>query len=53
MWYTGKTLFIENEGLLEDDMIQEALDELRKDFGDVKVEVIKERDATLFEIYLK
>ncbi|NJE48584.1 hypothetical protein [Thermococcus sp. 9N3] len=53
VWYTGKTLFIENEDLLEDDMIQEVLDELRKEFGEVKVEVIKERDATLFEIQLR
>ncbi|WP_456423196.1 hypothetical protein [Thermococcus sp.] len=53
IWYTGKTLFIENEDILEDYMIQEVLDELRKEFGDVNVEVIKEHDATLFEIHLK
>ncbi len=53
VWYTGKTLFIENEDLLEDYMIQDVLDELRKEFGEVNVEVIKEHDATLFEIHLK
>ena len=53
VWYTGKTLFIEDEDVLEDDMIQEVLDELKKEFGDVEVEVVKEKDATLFEIPLK
>ncbi|WP_297550584.1 hypothetical protein [Thermococcus sp.] len=53
VWYTGKTLFIEDEDVLEDDMIQEVLDELKKEFGDVEVEVVKEKDATLFEIQLK
>ncbi len=52
VWYTGKTLFIEDEDILEDDMIQGVLDELKKEFGDVEVEVIKEKDATLFEISL-
>ncbi len=53
VWYTEKPLFIEDEDVLEDDMIQEVLDELKKEFGDVEVEVIKEKDATLFEIPLK
>jgi len=53
VWYTGKTLFIEDEDVLEDDMIQDVIDELRREFGDVNVEVIRERDATLFEIHLK
>ncbi|WP_297468526.1 hypothetical protein [Thermococcus sp.] len=53
VWYTGKTLFIEDEDVLEDDMIQEVLDELKKEFGDIEVEVVKEKDATLFEIPLK
>lgn len=53
VWYTGKTLFIEDEDVLEDDMIQQVLDELRKEFGNVNIDVIKEHDATLFEIYLK
>ncbi|WP_258084398.1 hypothetical protein [Thermococcus thermotolerans] len=53
VWYTGKTLFIENEDLLEDDMIQGVVDELEREFGEVRVEVVKERDATLFEIHLE
>ncbi|WP_297536600.1 hypothetical protein [Thermococcus sp.] len=53
VWYTGKTLFIENEDLLEDDMIQEVLEEMKKKFGNVDVKIIKEHDATLFEISLR
>ena len=53
VWYTGKTLFIENEDILEDYMIQNVLDRLREEFGEVNVEVIKEHDATLFEIHLR
>ncbi|WP_297074211.1 hypothetical protein [Thermococcus sp.] len=53
VWYTGKTLFIEDEDVLEDDMIQEVLDKLKEEFGDIEIEVIKEKDATLFEILLK
>ncbi|WP_297063745.1 hypothetical protein [Thermococcus sp.] len=53
VWYTGKTLFIEDEDVLEDDMIQEVLDKLKEEFGDIEIEVIKEKDATLFEIPLK
>ncbi len=53
VWYTGKTLFIEDEDVLEDYMIQEVLDELRKEFGNVNIEVIREHDSTLFEIHLK
>ncbi|WP_297481336.1 hypothetical protein [Thermococcus sp.] len=53
VWYTGKTLFIEDEDVLEDDMIQEVLDKLKEEFGNIEIEVIKEKDATLFEIPLK
>ncbi|WP_457750851.1 hypothetical protein [Thermococcus sp.] len=53
VWYTGKTLFIEDEDVLEDDMIQDVIDELRREFGDVNLEVIREHDATLFEIHLR
>jgi len=53
VWYTGKTLFIENEDILEEYMIENVLKKLREEFGDINVEVIKEHDATLFEIHLR
>jgi len=53
VWYTGKTLFIEDEDILEDYLINDVLSALKDEFGEVKVEVIKEHDATLFEIHMK
>ncbi|WP_297070207.1 hypothetical protein [Thermococcus sp.] len=53
VWYTGKTLFIEDEDILSRDTIQSVLESIRKEFGGVKVSVKREHDATLFEIHMR
>ena len=53
VWYTGKTLFIEDEDILEDDMIQGVVLKLKEEFGEINIKITKEHDSTLFEIHLK